>query len=235
MHHTQMAHSRVYADMLYSLLVNMVYNNVCYEFGHIMRSAIEVYSMCTTERHYRIPVLQRLVDIYHQPMIHWLIPNVIDPTQLFGYDVDYDSRSENDILDESHLLAVDLSSSEDEEEKEEENCIWTIRFGVKRRKRYGPPRKSLTTPESPPGCIGDGIDLERIHPFTTEATITDVGMSDAIIRRFIKESVLDPSTVIQQLHLTSDEKLCAFLKQRDPVVNVWLELGLSTLRFSPQI
>ena len=58
---------RHYADQLFSLVVSMLAHNKVAPFNHVIKATIEAYEKCTAHRHYRLPLLKRLLEVYsHQ-------------------------------------------------------------------------------------------------------------------------------------------------------------------------
>ena len=58
---------RNYADQLFSLVVSMLAHNKVAPFIHIIKATLEAYEKSTAHRHYRIPLLKKLLQSYsHQ-------------------------------------------------------------------------------------------------------------------------------------------------------------------------
>ena len=60
-------HPKPHADWLFSLLTCMLYHNRHDPFPHIIQATLEAYLKSTAERHYRIPLLQKLQKVYSNP------------------------------------------------------------------------------------------------------------------------------------------------------------------------
>ena len=65
---------RQYADQLFSLVVSMLAHNKVAPFTHIIKATLEAYEQCTAHRHYRIPLLKRLLKVYSNPKLYQLSP-----------------------------------------------------------------------------------------------------------------------------------------------------------------
>ena len=65
-------HPKPHADWLFSLLTCMLYHNRHDPFPHIIRATLEAYLKSTAERHYRIPLLQKLQKVYSDPAAYQL-------------------------------------------------------------------------------------------------------------------------------------------------------------------
>ena len=65
---------RNYADQLFSLVVSMLAHNKVAPFTHIIKATLEAYEQCTAHRHYRIPLLNKLLQVYSNPERYKLIP-----------------------------------------------------------------------------------------------------------------------------------------------------------------
>ena len=65
---------RYYADQLFSLVVSMLAHNKVAPFTHIIKATLEAYEQCTAHRHYRIPLLNKLLQVYSNPERYKLIP-----------------------------------------------------------------------------------------------------------------------------------------------------------------
>ena len=70
---------RRYADHLFSLLVSNLYHNKVGSFTHLISATLEAYKKCTAHRHYRIPLLKRLLEECRQPEVFHLKPNLAEP------------------------------------------------------------------------------------------------------------------------------------------------------------
>ena len=57
-------HPKPYADQLFSLLTCMLYHNDCDPLPQVIQATLETYLKSTAERHYRIPLLQKLQKMY---------------------------------------------------------------------------------------------------------------------------------------------------------------------------
>ena len=66
---------RRYADHLFSLLVSNLYHNKVGSFTRLISLTLEAYEKCTAHRHYRIPLLKRLLEVCRQPEKFHLKPN----------------------------------------------------------------------------------------------------------------------------------------------------------------
>ena len=58
---------RQYADQLFSLVVSMLAHNKVAPFTHVIKATIEAYEKCTAYRHYRLPLLKKLLEVYSNP------------------------------------------------------------------------------------------------------------------------------------------------------------------------
>jgi len=61
-----------YADRLFSLVVSMLYHNHSGSFTHVIHATLEAYQKSTAGRHYRIPLLQKLLQVCRNPATHHL-------------------------------------------------------------------------------------------------------------------------------------------------------------------
>jgi hypothetical protein len=65
-------HPKPYADRLFSLLTCMLYHNDQTPFDHIIRATLEAYCKSTAQRHYRIPLLKKLLQVYNNKKFYRL-------------------------------------------------------------------------------------------------------------------------------------------------------------------
>lgn len=91
-------HSKQYADQLFSLVTCMLYHNRFDSFFHIIQATLETYRKSTAKRHYRIPLLERLLQVYRHQEEHQL---KIEPT---GSDVIHSVPVDD-------LTAVDMTNT----------------------------------------------------------------------------------------------------------------------------
>jgi len=140
---------KTYADRLFSLVVSMLYHNRFDSFPHVIEATLTAYLKSTAGRHYRIPLLHKLLQVYKAPLLHQLhITNNPDP---------------HSILPPSMVSAI-------------------------------------------------GMTLTDIEAFSFTAR--------------------DARNDFANIELSQDEKFIMYMKQRDPLMPAWIDLGLDCIRFS---
>jgi len=72
---------KTYADRLFSLVSCMLHHHYGNSFAHVIQATLDAYLKSTAGRHYRIPLLRKLLQVYSNPNSHQLTiePNKTNP------------------------------------------------------------------------------------------------------------------------------------------------------------
>jgi hypothetical protein len=143
---------KTYADRLFSLVVNMLYHyNHDQPYFSVIQATLQAYQKSTAGRHYRIPLLRRLLQVNKDPVTHQL-------------------KASNN-------------------------------------------------------------QAEHVHAGLTPAEISAVDMTQREIEAFAI-TARDSRNDFEHKDLSNDEKFIMYLKQRDPLMPAWIDMGLDCLRFT---
>jgi hypothetical protein len=155
--------SRRSADVLFSLITCMLHHiDFSTDYTCVIERAIEEYGQCTDQRHYRIPLLKRLLDAYNHV-----------------YSV---------VLDRGSILAI-----------------------------LGEHAKDMLSCE---------------HPGVPQEKVTAIGMTLESIRLFSAKTLQDGLVDFAHVDWSDDDKFCAYLRQQDEMMPVWIDVGLQMFRFA---
>jgi hypothetical protein len=75
---------KTYADRLFSLIVSMLYHDPSRSFSHVIQTTLTAYLKSTAGRHYRIPLIRKLLQVYQNPLAHQLNPEPDEPIPHFS-------------------------------------------------------------------------------------------------------------------------------------------------------